>query len=98
VLVKGGVGAAVGLLSLLFPQTLFWGEGSLQHVLDGQRTPLSDVWPGLPPALTARALVDVSSPFPAPAAAVAVGGAKLLAIALACAGGFPGGAMLPPSK
>jgi len=95
VLVKGGVGAAVGLLSLLFPQTLFWGEGSLQHVLDGQRTPLSDVWPGLPPALTARALVDVSSPFPAPAAAVAVGGAKLLAIALACAGGFPGGVIFP---
>ncbi|EOD27299.1 hypothetical protein EMIHUDRAFT_457210 [Emiliania huxleyi CCMP1516] len=28
---QGGVGAAVGLLSLLFPQTLFWGEGSLQH-------------------------------------------------------------------
>lgn len=95
VLVKTTVGLAVGMLSLFFPQTLFWGEGSLQHVLDGQRTALSAVWPGLAEPLTARALVDVTAPFPSPLAAVSVGAAKLCAIALACAGGFPGGIIFP---
>jgi len=95
VLVKGSVGLAVGVLSLFFPQTLFWGEGSLQHVLDGQHTPLSAVWPGLADSMTARALVDVGVPFPSAGAALAVGVAKLAAIALACAGGFPGGIIFP---
>ena len=95
VLVKGAVGLCVGLLSLFFPQTLFWGEGSLQHVLDGQRTALGAVWPGLDTSLTARALVDVSLPFEGGAAALKVGLAKLVAIALACAGGFPGGIIFP---
>ena len=90
VLVRAFVGLAVGLLSLFYPQTLFWGEGSLQHVLDGQHTPLSAVWPGLADSMTARALVDVGVPFPSAGAALAVGVAKLAAIALACAGGFPG--------
>merc|ERR1711965_243645 len=49
VLVKTTVGLAVGALSTFFPQTLFWGEGSLQHMLDAQATPLSAVWPGLSP-------------------------------------------------
>ena len=40
VLVKTAVGLLVGILSRSFPQTLFWGEGSLQHVLDGQTTAL----------------------------------------------------------
>ena len=95
VLVKTAVGLAVGLLSLYFPQTLFWGEGSLQHMLDGQRTALSAVWPGLSSALTARAFADVTATFAAPSAALAVGAAKLAAIALACAGGFPGGIIFP---
>jgi len=95
VLVKTTVGLAVGLLSLYFPQTLFWGEGSLQHVLDGQRTALSAVWPGLSTDLTARAFAAVTAPFAAPSAALAVGAAKLVAIALACAGGFPGGIIFP---
>ena len=95
VLVKTAVGLAVGLLSRYFPQTLFWGEGSLQHVLDGQRTPLSAVWPGLAETLTARAVVDVTAPFAAPAAGFKVGAAKLCAIALACSGGFPGGIIFP---
>lgn len=95
VLVKTTVGLAVGLLSLYFPQTLFWGEGSLQHVLDGQATPLTAVWPGLAESLTARAVVDVTAPFASPGAALAVGAAKLSAIALACAGGFPGGIIFP---
>ena len=57
------VGAAVGLLSWRFPQTLFWGEGSLQHMLDGQHTPLAAVWPGLSTSLTAHAAVAVTAPF-----------------------------------
>jgi len=95
VLVKTTVGLCVGILGLYFPQTLFWGEGSLQHVLDGQRTALSAVWPGLPESLTARALVGVSAPFASASAAFQVGAAKLAAIALACAGGFPGGIIFP---
>ena len=95
VLVKTAVGLSVGLIGLLFPQTLFWGEGSLQHVIDGQHTALSNVWPGLSPALTARAVCDVSAPFTGAPAALKVGVAKLVAIALACAGGFPGGIIFP---
>lgn len=99
-LVKASVGLAVGMVGLLFPQTLFWGEGSLQHVLDGQATPLTSVWPwhGLPlasEAMARRALVDPSRPFASPAEALKVGAAKLVAIALACAGGFPGGIIFP---
>ena len=66
-----------------------------QHVLDGQRTALSAVWPGLSTDLTARAFAAVTAPFAAPSAALAVGAAKLVAIALACAGGFPGGIIFP---
>ena len=95
VLVKASVGLAVGLLSLFFPQTLFWGEGSLQHVLDGQATPLAAVWPGLSTELTRRAVVDPTLPFATPLAALKVGAAKLVAIALACAAGFPGGIIFP---
>ena len=95
VLVKTTVGLAVGALSTFFPQTLFWGEGSLQHMLDAQATPLSAVWPGLSPQLTRRALVNPSLPFGTPLAAAKVGVAKLTAIALACAGGFPGGIIFP---
>jgi len=95
VMVKATVGLAVGMLSIFFPQTLFWGEGSLQHVLDGQATPLTAVWPGLSPSLTRRALVDPALPFGTPLAALQVGAAKLVAIALACAGGFPGGIIFP---
>lgn len=95
VLVKTCVGLLVGILSRYFPQTLFWGEGSLQHVLDGQRTALAAVWPGLSEPLTAHAIADVTKPFATASAALAVGAAKLCAIALACAGGFPGGIIFP---
>ena len=110
-MVKATVGLAVGMLSIFFPQTLFWGEGSLQHVLDGQATmqpatpcdgacnpvwcgacnpmwwrlqphvldgqatPLTAVWPGLSPSLTRRALVDPALPFGTPLAALQVGAA-----------------------
>jgi len=95
VLVKTAVGLCVGVLGRYFPQALFWGEGSLQPVLDGGRTALVDVWPGLPEAMCARAVVSVSAPWATGAAALKVGAAKLVAIALACAGGFPGGIIFP---
>ena len=97
VLVKTTVGLLVGLLSMRFPQTLFWGEGSLQHVLDAAATPLQNVWPGLATSLTAKAAVDVTAPFAASGAlaGLKIGAAKILAIALACAGGFPGGIIFP---
>ena len=46
-------------------------------------------------ALTARAVADVSLPLAGASAALKVGLAKLLAISLACAGGFPGGIIFP---
>ena len=94
--------ATNSLVGVLFPQTLFWGEGSLQHMLDGQATPLAAVWPwaGLqgalsPEAMARFALVDPTRPFASPVDALKVGAAKLVAIALACAGGFPGGIIFP---
>ena len=88
-------GLAVGLLGILYPQTLFWGETSLQNVVDGQAS--ASVAPhGLlvPAALTTRAVVDVARPLTA-AGAFQVGIAKLAAIAVAVAGGFPGGVIFP---
>ena len=45
--------------------------------------------------LTAHAIADVTKPLVTASAALAVGAAKLCAIALACAGGFPGGIIFP---
>uniref|UniRef100_A0A7S4JVC3 Chloride channel protein n=1 Tax=Odontella aurita TaxID=265563 RepID=A0A7S4JVC3_9STRA len=95
VLTKTLVGLAVGLLSSSFPQTLFWGEGSLQCAVDGQATPFGSTKHGLPSLLTSLARVDPSLPFPDAASAASVGCAKLLSIALACAGKFPGGIIFP---
>ena len=88
-------GLAVGLLGILYPQTLFWGETSLQNVVDGQAS-ASAAPHGLlvPAALTSRAVVDVARPLTA-AGSFQVGLAKLAAIAIAVAGGFPGGVIFP---
>ena len=91
VLVKTTIGLAVGLLSSYFPQTMFWGEVSLQCVVDGQLTPFSATKHGLSSALTSAAKVNPTLPFSSPTAAFQVGLAKLVAIVLACAGKFPGG-------
>jgi H+/Cl- antiporter ClcA len=95
VVVKTLIGLAVGLLSSSFPQTLFWGEGSLQCVIDGQATAFAATKHGLSSFLTSAAKVNPSLPFSGPAAGFQVGAAKLLAIALACAGKFPGGIIFP---
>lgn len=91
IFIKTLIGLIVGLISSFYPQTLFWGEGSLQTMISGQQIAFVDTKHGLSHLLTSSALVDPSLPFETAAAAAHVGIAKLFAIALACAGKFPGG-------
>jgi len=91
IIVKTIIGLLVGLLSSNYPQTLFWGEGSLQTMISGQHTAFIDTKHGLSQILTSAARVNPNLPFESAAAAAQVGVAKLVAIALACAGKFPGG-------
>jgi H+/Cl- antiporter ClcA len=95
VLVKTVIGLLVGIISSNYPQTLFWGEGSLQCMLDGQATAFGATKHGLSDILTSASKVNPSLPFSSAAAAFQVGLAKLFAIALACAGKFPGGIIFP---
>ncbi len=97
ILVKTIIGIAVGVLSMKYPSTMFWGEGSLQTAIDGQKTPFSDTkhGRGLPSFLTAHANVNPNTPIESSWAAIQVGVAKLTSIALACAGKFPGGIIFP---
>lgn len=95
VIVKTIIGLLVGLLSSNYPQTLFWGEGSLQTVISGQSTPFINTKHGLSQMLTSAARVNPNLPFASASAAAQVGIAKLVAIALACAGKFPGGIIFP---
>ena len=71
----------------------FWGEGSLQCVVDGQCTPFSGTPHAIPAMMTQFARVDPNLPFASGMAALQVGLAKFMAIVLASAGGFPGGVM-----
>jgi len=96
------VAFAIGLISVLYPQTMFWGEGTLQCVVDGQCTPLASTPHAIPAIMTTLARVDPGVPFAAAAgggggvtAPLQVGMAKFFAIALAAAGGFPGGVIFP---
>lgn len=89
------VASLIGLLSIYFPQTMFWGDGSLQCMIDGQYTPFSVTPHGLPLAMTALAIVNPNQPLTSGYAALQVGLAKFLAIALASAGKFPGGVIFP---
>lgn len=95
IIVKTIIGLLVGLLSSSYPQTLFWGEGSLQTVISGQHTAFIDTKHGLSQILTSAARVNPNLPFASAGAAAQVGVAKLVAIALACAGKFPGGIIFP---
>ena len=95
VFVKTTIGLIVGLMSSYFPQTLFWGEGSLQCMIDGQKTSFAATKHGLDAVLTSSANVNPSLPFGSASAAAQVGVVKLLSIALACAGKFPGGIIFP---
>jgi len=95
VIVKTIIGLLVGLISSNYPQTLFWGEGSLHTMISGQHIPFIDTKHGLSKVLTSAARVNPNLPFENAAAAAQVGVAKLVAIALACAGKFPGGIIFP---
>ena len=95
ILIKTCMGMIIGLLSTKFPQTMFWGEGSLQCVIDGQQTPFEATPHGLAPWLTSMAMVSTSQPYATSQAALLVGSVKVLSIALACAGKFPGGIIFP---
>ena len=95
VLVKGGIGLLVGLLAAKYPQTLFWGEGSLQMMIDGQQTAFEATKHGLMAPLTSAAVVNPSIPYANGFAALQIGLVKLVSIALACAGKFPGGIIFP---
>lgn len=95
IIVKTIIGFLVGIISSNYPQTLFWGEGSLQTVINGQHTPFINTKHGLSQILTSAARVNPNLPFESAAAAAQVGVAKLVAIALACAGKFPGGIIFP---
>mmetsp|Transcript_78414 Transcript_78414/g.156858 ORF Transcript_78414/g.156858 Transcript_78414/m.156858 type:complete len:633 (-) Transcript_78414:133-2031(-) len=109
ILVKASAGFAVGVLGVLWPHTVLWGETRLPLVLVGSTTTSTasstlsaaatsaDV---LAPALWAWARVG-ARPYArlasmAPAGhALEVGAAKLVAIAVAAASGFPGGVVFP---
>jgi len=95
ILVKATVGLIVGVLGTYYPQTLFWGEGSLQTAIDGHKTAFASTRHGLSNVLTSAAKVNPSVPFENPIAAAQVGIIKLLSISLACAGKFPGGIIFP---
>lgn len=95
ILIKTTIGVLVGLLSSYYPQTMFWGEGSLQCVIDGQKTPFSATKHGLSQLLTSSARVNPNLPFKSASAALQVGVAKFAAITLACAGKLPGGIIFP---
>lgn len=98
VLKKALVGCLIGFMSSRYPQTMFWGEGSLQSMIDGQVTPFSATPHGIHPALLGSAcVIDPSVPWTAnvPGAAWQIGIVKFLAISLAAAAKMPGGIIFP---
>mmetsp|Transcript_20793 Transcript_20793/g.36881 ORF Transcript_20793/g.36881 Transcript_20793/m.36881 type:complete len:173 (-) Transcript_20793:36-554(-) len=78
-----------------YPATMFWGEGSLQCVVDGHQTAFAATKHGLSSVLTGAARVNPNLPFQSAWAAAQIGCVKFLSIALACAGKFPGGIIFP---
>jgi H+/Cl- antiporter ClcA len=93
--VRACIGLAIGLIGALYPQSLFWGEGSLQSYVDGQQTPFANTHHGLPSFLYKAAQVDPSMQYATPWSALQVGVAKFMAIVLAGAGKFSGGIVFP---
>lgn len=94
-LVKTAIGLIVGILSANYPQTMLWGEGGLQSMIDGQNTPFSATKHGFSVLLTSAARVNPLIPFTNPSAPFQLGIVKFLSIALACAGKFYGGIIFP---
>jgi H+/Cl- antiporter ClcA len=92
---KACVAFAIGLLSTQYPQTMFWGEGSLQCMVSGQCSPFVSTPHGLPISMLEWARVNPNTPLASSFDALQVGLAKFLAIALASAGKYPGGVIFP---
>ena len=92
VAVKTFIGIVVGALAVLYPQTLWWGELTLQSAIDRQKTPLWLI--GRQGPLMRHAIVDPRRAL-GQVGAVQVALAKLVAIVLASASGFPGGVIFP---
>eukprot|EP00956_Cyclotella_meneghiniana_P001558 scaffold1758_cov40-Cyclotella_meneghiniana.AAC.7 len=95
ILRKISVALIIGVVSMWFPQTMFWGEGSLQCMIDGQCTPFSATPHGLPTAMMHWAKVNPNVPISSWFAAAQIAIAKFLAITLASAGKYPGGVIFP---
>ena len=95
ILKKFTVALVIGVLSMWFPQTMFWGEGSLQCMIDGQCTPFAATSHGLPVAMMQWAKVNPNVPITSWFQAAQIAIAKFLAITLASAGKFPGGVIFP---
>lgn len=95
ILKKICVAFAIGLISTQYPQTMFWGEGSLQCMIDGQCTPFVSTTHGLPIAMMQWAKVNPNIPLSTWFSAAQVGVAKFFAIALASAAKYPGGVIFP---
>ena len=95
ILKKVAVALTIGVLSTQYPQTMFWGEGSLQCMVDGQCTPFAATPHGLPMPMLQWAKVNPNVALSSWYAAIQVGLAKFFAIALASAAKFPGGVIFP---
>eukprot|EP00897_Mesotaenium_endlicherianum_P009481 jgi/Mesen1/8561/ME000049S07956 len=86
VLTSGVAGLIVGLIALLVPQTLFWGEWEVQVILDKGSTSLPHIWP-----LEQLLPLDLHGALPN----LAVAFAKMLAISVTIHGGYRGGFIFP---
>lgn len=80
-------GLIIGLIGILYPQTLFWAEFEAQTIIDGGATPLPHVFPQ-EGVLGAISLVD-------PAHLLGIGIAKLVAISITVLAGYRGGFIFP---
>lgn len=95
IIVKVFAAFVIGILSTQYPQTMFWGEGSLQCMVDGQCTPFAATPHGLPMTMMQWAKVNPNEPLSSWIAAAQLGIAKFSAISLASGAKFPGGVIFP---
>lgn len=79
-------GLTLGLIGLLVPQTLFWGEWELQTIIDRGASPLPHIWPKV--QILPYSLSD-------PWANLMVALVKMVTISITIHGGFRGGFIFP---
>jgi len=80
-------GAIIGLIGILYPQTLFWAEFEAQSIIDHGATELPHVWP----KQGVLGPISLSSP----AHLLGIGIAKLVAISITVLAGYRGGFIFP---